>query len=107
RLLQQPRRARGGLPLPAPRALPDRPHHDAARRPLLRGAERRSGPEPSALPRAARAPHDLRGDHAMTADWIDVLAYWIALPIAVVLTAHGLDDLCIDLFYYLRGLSRS
>jgi len=43
----------------------------------------------------------------MSADWIDVLAYWVALPVAIILTAHGLDDLCIDLFYYLRGLSRT
>ncbi len=39
-----------------------------------------------------------------TPDWMDLIAYGIALPTAVVLTLHGLDDLFVDLFYYLRGL---
>lgn len=43
----------------------------------------------------------------MSPDWIDVLVYWFALPIAIVLTIHGLDDLFVDLSYYLRGLYRT
>lgn len=43
----------------------------------------------------------------MIADTLDAVVHWFALPIAVILTVHGLDDLFIDLFYYLRGLYRT
>src|SRR5687767_11157087 len=43
----------------------------------------------------------------MTPDLFDVIAYWFALPIALTLTLHGVDDLFIDVAYYLFGSWRA
>lgn len=37
-------------------------------------------------------------------DMVDLVVYWLALPIALILALHGADDLFIDLAYYVRGL---
>ncbi len=43
----------------------------------------------------------------MNPDTLDVVFHYIALPIALLLTAHGVDDLFIDACYYARGMWRT
>lgn len=43
----------------------------------------------------------------MSPELADLIVYAFALPVAAILTLHGVDDLFIDLSYYLRGMWRA
>lgn len=43
----------------------------------------------------------------MPPDLADLIVYAFAIPVAAILALHGLDDLFIDLSYYLRGMWRA
>src|SRR6185369_12365269 len=105
-LLQQLRRGRGGTSLALAPAVQSRPGHHRPRRPVLRHREHRSAPQPAALHGAALAPHFVLGGITVHGDMLDYAVYWFAVPIALALALHGMDDFFLDLTYYLRGLWR-